>query len=171
MAPQSSAVVWIQRRILSHQSLILLLQAKLKVQLKLAISRLRMIQQKDTAIAKQQRRAMAQLLEVIASPLSSLILILQISDYPPLSDRHARPWTTILTSNSRFAAEQNRISAYPNRKHHSLRPDHRTPRNPRTLLRTSPRPHWPPRPLLSLLPATFRRLRPSLISQGCPSVL
>jgi vacuolar protein sorting-associated protein IST1 len=38
-------------------------QNKLKVQLKLAISRLRMTQQKDTAIAKQQRRAMAQLLE------------------------------------------------------------------------------------------------------------
>ncbi|KAG9592958.1 DUF292-domain-containing protein, partial [Aureobasidium melanogenum] len=36
---------------------------KLKVQLKLSISRLRMVQQKDTAIAKQQRRAMAQLLE------------------------------------------------------------------------------------------------------------
>ncbi|KIW05605.1 uncharacterized protein PV09_03476 [Verruconis gallopava] len=36
---------------------------KLKVQLKLAISRLRMIQQKDQAIAKQQRRGMAQLLE------------------------------------------------------------------------------------------------------------
>ncbi|KAI9812266.1 MAG: hypothetical protein M1832_000456 [Thelocarpon impressellum] len=38
--------------------------AKIKVQLKLSISRLRMVQQKDTAIAKQQRRAMAQLLEV-----------------------------------------------------------------------------------------------------------
>ncbi|KAL6715213.1 Vacuolar protein sorting-associated protein ist1 [Lecanora helva] len=37
--------------------------SKIKVQLKLAISRLRMVQQKDTAIAKQQRRAMAQLLE------------------------------------------------------------------------------------------------------------
>ncbi|KAI9830825.1 MAG: hypothetical protein M1819_005350 [Sarea resinae] len=37
--------------------------SKLKVQLKLSISRLRMVQQKDTAIAKQQRRAMAQLLE------------------------------------------------------------------------------------------------------------
>ncbi|KAG8623033.1 hypothetical protein KVT40_008009 [Elsinoe batatas] len=36
---------------------------KLKVQLKLSISRLRMVQQKDTAIAKQQRRGMAQLLE------------------------------------------------------------------------------------------------------------
>ncbi|GAB7344378.1 hypothetical protein MBLNU457_2237t1 [Dothideomycetes sp. NU457] len=36
---------------------------KLKVQLKLSISRLRMVQQKDEAIAKQQRRAMAQLLE------------------------------------------------------------------------------------------------------------
>jgi len=34
------------------------------VQLKLSISRLRMAQQKDEAIAKQQRRAMAQLLEV-----------------------------------------------------------------------------------------------------------
>lgn len=36
---------------------------KIKVQLKLSISRLRMVQQKDTAIAKQQRRAMAVLLE------------------------------------------------------------------------------------------------------------
>lgn len=36
---------------------------KIKVQLKLSISRLRMVQQKDTAVAKQQRRAMAQLLE------------------------------------------------------------------------------------------------------------
>ncbi|KAL8998695.1 MAG: hypothetical protein Q9188_006042 [Gyalolechia gomerana] len=38
--------------------------AKLKVQLKLSISRLRMVQQKDTAIAKQQRRQMAHLLEL-----------------------------------------------------------------------------------------------------------
>ncbi|KAF2083135.1 DUF292-domain-containing protein [Saccharata proteae CBS 121410] len=37
--------------------------SKLKVQLKLAISRLRMVQQKDTALAKQSRRSMAQLLE------------------------------------------------------------------------------------------------------------
>ncbi|KAF2274651.1 DUF292-domain-containing protein [Westerdykella ornata] len=36
---------------------------KLKVQLKLSISRLRMMQQKDSAKAKQQRREMAQLLE------------------------------------------------------------------------------------------------------------
>lgn len=36
---------------------------KIKVQLKLSISRLRMVQQKDTALAKQQRREMAQLLE------------------------------------------------------------------------------------------------------------
>jgi vacuolar protein sorting-associated protein IST1 len=36
----------------------------LKVQLKLSISRLRMVQQRDEALAKQQRRAMAQLLEV-----------------------------------------------------------------------------------------------------------
>lgn len=39
------------------------LVSKLKVQLKLSITRLRMVQQKDEAIAKQQRRAMAQLLE------------------------------------------------------------------------------------------------------------
>lgn len=39
-------------------------QARLKVQLKLSISRLRMTQQKDSAKAKQQRREMAQLLEV-----------------------------------------------------------------------------------------------------------
>ncbi|KAF2724166.1 DUF292-domain-containing protein [Polychaeton citri CBS 116435] len=37
---------------------------KIKVQLKLSISRLRMVQQKDEALAKQQRRAMVQLLEV-----------------------------------------------------------------------------------------------------------
>ncbi|KAF2001399.1 DUF292-domain-containing protein [Amniculicola lignicola CBS 123094] len=36
---------------------------QLKVQLKLSVSRLRMVQQKDTAKAKQQRREMAQLLE------------------------------------------------------------------------------------------------------------
>ena len=36
---------------------------KIKVQLKLAISRLRMVQAKDEALAKQQRRSMAQLLE------------------------------------------------------------------------------------------------------------
>jgi hypothetical protein len=45
----------------------MLRQSKLKVQLKLSISRLRMVQQKDTAIAKQQRRAMALLLEVSVS--------------------------------------------------------------------------------------------------------
>ncbi|TVY32449.1 IST1-like protein [Lachnellula subtilissima] len=37
--------------------------AKLKVQLKLSIARLRMVQQKDEAVSKQQRRAMAGLLE------------------------------------------------------------------------------------------------------------
>ncbi|KAK3703061.1 Vacuolar protein sorting-associated protein ist1 [Vermiconidia calcicola] len=36
---------------------------KIKVQLKLSISRLRMVQAKDSALAKQQRRSMAQLLE------------------------------------------------------------------------------------------------------------
>jgi len=44
---------------------------KLKVQLKLSISRLRMVQQKDTAKAKQQRREMAQLLEVCAASSSA----------------------------------------------------------------------------------------------------
>ncbi|KAL1627289.1 Vacuolar protein sorting-associated protein ist1 [Neofusicoccum ribis] len=39
------------------------LVSRLKVQLKLSISRLRMTQQKDTALAKQSRRSMAQLLE------------------------------------------------------------------------------------------------------------
>ncbi|RWA09078.1 hypothetical protein EKO27_g6033 [Xylaria grammica] len=38
--------------------------AKLKVQLKLSIARLRMVQQRDEAMGKAQRRAMAQLLEV-----------------------------------------------------------------------------------------------------------
>ncbi|KAG9193570.1 DUF292-like protein [Alternaria panax] len=37
---------------------------KLKVQLKLSISRLRMVQQKDSAKVKQQRREMAQLIEI-----------------------------------------------------------------------------------------------------------
>ncbi|KAF2760147.1 DUF292-domain-containing protein [Pseudovirgaria hyperparasitica] len=36
---------------------------RLKVQLKMSISRLRMVQQKDTALAKQQRRALSQLVE------------------------------------------------------------------------------------------------------------
>ncbi|ROT40723.1 DUF292 domain-containing protein [Sodiomyces alkalinus F11] len=40
------------------------LLTKLKVQLKLAIARLRMVQQRDEAMSKTQRRAMAQLLEV-----------------------------------------------------------------------------------------------------------
>ena len=44
--------------------LLILGKSKIKVQLKLSISRLRMVEQKDAAIAKQQRRAMAQLLEV-----------------------------------------------------------------------------------------------------------
>lgn len=47
-------------------------QAKLKVQLKLSISRLRMVQQKDSAKSKQARREMAQLLEVLRSPSSRL---------------------------------------------------------------------------------------------------
>ncbi|KAK3323618.1 regulator of Vps4 activity in the MVB pathway-domain-containing protein [Cercophora scortea] len=38
--------------------------AKVKVQLKLAIARLRMVQKRDEALAKNQRRTMAQLLEV-----------------------------------------------------------------------------------------------------------
>ncbi len=46
-------------------------QNKLKVQLKLSISRLRMTQQKDSAKAKQQRREMAQLIEVY-TPLQTL---------------------------------------------------------------------------------------------------
>ena len=40
-------------------------QNKLKVQLKLSISRLRMVQQKDSAKVKLQRREMAQLIEVL----------------------------------------------------------------------------------------------------------
>ena len=39
-------------------------QPKIKVQLKLAIARLRMVQKRDEALAKTQRRAMAQLLEL-----------------------------------------------------------------------------------------------------------
>lgn len=39
------------------------LVSKIKVQLKLAIARLRMVQQRDEALNKQQRRAMAQLLD------------------------------------------------------------------------------------------------------------
>ncbi|KAH8681197.1 regulator of Vps4 activity in the MVB pathway-domain-containing protein [Xylariales sp. PMI_506] len=40
------------------------LVTKIKVQLKLSIARLRMVQQRDEALSKAQRRAMAQLLEV-----------------------------------------------------------------------------------------------------------
>jgi len=66
MAPAASLVVCLAAlRLVPIQSQLTasLCQNKLKVQLKLAISRLRMTQQKDTAIAKQSRRAMAQLLE------------------------------------------------------------------------------------------------------------
>jgi vacuolar protein sorting-associated protein IST1 len=69
MPPASSLVVQAPSSLLPsiHLSIqtntTFLPQNKLKVQLKLAISRLRMTQQKDTAIAKQQRRSMAQLLE------------------------------------------------------------------------------------------------------------
>lgn len=60
------------------------LKAKLKVHLKLSISRLRIVQQKDQALAKQQRRAMAQLLEVVSSTPPSLpkhICTLLLCDY------------------------------------------------------------------------------------------
>jgi len=48
-------------------------QNKLKVQLKLSISRLRMVQQKDSAKVKQQRRDMAQLIEVRSTTHCSLL--------------------------------------------------------------------------------------------------
>lgn len=65
MAPSSTLIVRTLVFIPSEQGQSdIMLQAKLKVQLKLSISRLRMVQAKDTAIAKQQRRAMAHLLEV-----------------------------------------------------------------------------------------------------------
>ena len=63
MAPTSAIVVG-PRVCASVQPVLTLHKGKIKVQLKLSISRLRMVQQKDTAIAKQQRRAMAVLLEV-----------------------------------------------------------------------------------------------------------
>ena len=69
MAPSSSVVVSLLPHVPSaHTDLV---QSKLKVQLKLSITRLRMVQQKDTAIAKQQRRAMAVLLEVLMCRLCS----------------------------------------------------------------------------------------------------
>lgn len=62
MAPASSIIV--SRHTLEFENILTLYaQAKLKVQLKLSIARLRMVQQKDEAVTKQQRRAMAQLLE------------------------------------------------------------------------------------------------------------
>jgi vacuolar protein sorting-associated protein IST1 len=52
-----------RRRPLANRSASRRKQTKLKVQLKLAISRLRMVQQRDEQLGKTQRRAMAQLLE------------------------------------------------------------------------------------------------------------
>jgi vacuolar protein sorting-associated protein IST1 len=68
MAPSSTIVVCLlliplPLAFLLHKSLPNKPQAKLKVQLKLSIARLRMVQQKDEAVSKQQRRAMAGLLE------------------------------------------------------------------------------------------------------------
>jgi vacuolar protein sorting-associated protein IST1 len=48
---------------LSYTDVAVRLQTKIKVQLKLAIARLRMVQHRDEALSKQQRRAMAQLLD------------------------------------------------------------------------------------------------------------
>jgi hypothetical protein len=50
-------------------------QNKLKVQLKLSISRLRMVQQKDSAKVKLQRREMAQLIEVPSPSQTHVIFI------------------------------------------------------------------------------------------------
>jgi hypothetical protein len=66
MAPSSSLVVSSLNP--ADSQILTPKQNKLKVQLKLSISRLRMIQQKDSAKAKQQRREMAQLLEVHTHP-------------------------------------------------------------------------------------------------------
>jgi hypothetical protein len=62
MAPSQSLIVSTTNKSVRAQANTA--KNKLKVQLKLSISRLRMVQQKDTAKAKQQRREMAQLLEV-----------------------------------------------------------------------------------------------------------
>lgn len=64
MAPASSLIVSNHEWEAMANERLTDLQNKLKVQLKLSIARLRMVQTKDAAIAKQQRRAMAQLLEV-----------------------------------------------------------------------------------------------------------
>ena len=66
MAPPPSLVVRLQ--LIAQLPVANSRQNKLKVQLKLSISRLRMVQQKDSAKAKQQRREMAQLLEVRSLP-------------------------------------------------------------------------------------------------------
>jgi vacuolar protein sorting-associated protein IST1 len=63
MVPPPSLMVCSLISFLNDSILILSVQAKLKVQLKLAIARLRMVQQKDEALSKRQRREMALLLE------------------------------------------------------------------------------------------------------------
>ena len=79
----------------------MLAQAKLKVHLKLAISRLRIVQQKDTAVAKQQRRAMAVLLEVLSNPIFS-------PREPPPLDR-AETDTATITQQGKTASARIRI--------------------------------------------------------------
>ena len=71
MAPSSTLVVSKGAQSMGKSDIS---KGKIKVQLKLAISRLRNVQQKDTALAKQQRRQMAQLLEVssLRFPTSTL---------------------------------------------------------------------------------------------------
>jgi hypothetical protein len=87
-------------------------QNKLKVQLKLSISRLRMTQQKDSAKAKQQRREMAQLLEVGD----------QLCARFHMASRATVPSSRQLTAPSGW---QSPISADTRREHHSLRHHHR----------------------------------------------
>lgn len=118
--PQSLVVSLISQRCASATNT---RQNKLKVQLKLSISRLRMLQQKDSAKAKQQRREMAQLLEVRR----------------PCQHYCAQAITHTHTCSHHHAGRQSPIRTNTRRKHNPLRHHHRTPRDPRTLLRTPPR--------------------------------
>jgi hypothetical protein len=144
MAPSASLVV--RSKPPRRASAANITQNKLKVQLKLSISRLRMVQQKDSAKAKQQRREMAQLLEVRRSP------------------HLTRPGTAHYTTTSRtditHAGRQNPIRTHTCRKHHPLRHYHRAPRDPRTLLRTPARPLPAARHAVCILHHTFYTARP-----------
>lgn len=108
-------------------------QNKLKVQLKLSISRLRMVQQKDSAKVKQQRREMAQLIEVRCHVILVRCAFRCVSARQQRISRH--DWILFrVTCIDILTGWQSTIGAQTRGEHNPHRHHHRATRDPRTLL-------------------------------------